>query len=491
MDSIAKVTTTSPFILVHESQESSTALESASEPGLYYGDESCLTAMNRPQTMDAKYEDLQSQVERLKRDNRKLREFISAPEPLPTPIPEPLKTSYQVFHRPDTTNLSTYEPTWRLGENGARNLHFDMLLKNAAQFLEKHPEIAFVVYKDYRAVSSSDSWRPQYKETDDEIDTVRPPSPYKESIKLISGEMVETFGSFMKKLPDFEYTFPSFNRRNEIAAPYLFWYHYRSVGDETIASLSPRHGELMTLLTKWIEEQYGAEYERAKALLDKGFISQNLMKYFVQPGDVLVSWKDGMPIGTMCTTWAKWESQSPLKEESRGGPGRTGAGWGIHNKSGYNDNEDMSRVTGRRFGFPEDNRKLHMAISKDKSGGEQRHNDGYSLDDEPRKEFVDRYQDEGWRWKYDGSFIQKKVVVSIRLQYSHLDQEVKITSLNAYHIAYANKTAVNTLKIRGETFCSFRDAPLVEYREESWGSVSMVSCHSFHDVIHVETQLSH
>lgn len=398
------------------------------------------------------YDGLQSQIERLTIENRKLRDLIAAPEQPSASIPSAVDTTYIVLHRAGRGEISLHEPTWRLGEGDQQNLHIDLPLRDADRYMERHPEIAFVIYRDYHTSASPNLSRTQAKDKNAVLDTIEAPTPFKESIRLISDEMVEAMEAFVEQIPHFEHHLPGFRPESEIPAPYLFWYRYRTVGNQVVESLSPRHKELMSLLTAVIEDCYGEEYEGAKEIFERGLVSKRYMKYLVQPDDILVSTEDSFLTGTMCTSWAKWESKSTSMTKDTLSQSRKEA-------------MSLLRYTRRA-----------LIKERDESDYAKSQHNGDSEDPVSDNKVIETYRVEGWRWDYNGSFIEKKETVLIKLEHDFSkEKEVKITSLSAYPITYAVDSIKDLLRKRGEMFCSFHEFPLVEYREESWGTISMVS----------------
>ncbi|KAI0876601.1 P-loop containing nucleoside triphosphate hydrolase protein [Hypoxylon argillaceum] len=112
--------------------------------------------------------------------------------------------------------------------------------------------------------------------------------------------MIDAVESFFALQPMFKEEFPDFNVRAHIAAPYLFWYHYRSpVALDNLGSL---HRPLMQSLTDWIEEHYQALYTRVESQMEKGVISQETMPFLVKPGDILV-WENKNKFEAVIASW--------------------------------------------------------------------------------------------------------------------------------------------------------------------------------------------
>ncbi|KAL3447312.1 P-loop containing nucleoside triphosphate hydrolase protein [Aspergillus insuetus] len=130
-------------------------------------------------------------------------------------------------------------------------------------------------------------------------------SPASESLLFVSEDMIEAVEEYLSTQPKFEGIFPDFDARQEISAPYLFWFTFRSGYASALRSLAPRHRALIKNLGKWISDQYGEVYKRVDGQLLRGVVSAETMKYLVKPGDVLVSEEDGVLQAYMAASWAK------------------------------------------------------------------------------------------------------------------------------------------------------------------------------------------
>jgi hypothetical protein len=117
--------------------------------------------------------------------------------------------------------------------------------------------------------------------------------------------MIEAAEEYLWAQPKFEGIFPDFDARQEISAPYLFWFTFRSGYSSALRSLSPRHRALIKNLGKWISDQYGEIYKRVDGELLRGVILADTMQYLVKPGDVLVSEEGGVVQEYMAASWAK------------------------------------------------------------------------------------------------------------------------------------------------------------------------------------------
>jgi hypothetical protein len=159
-------------------------------------------------------DDLIERLEFLERENERLRYGARAE----TPPPVAPTYTFQVFHCfDDATYLD--ETHWDLEEPGPR-LRSSNPVRNVDYFLNQHPEIAFVFYRDYESRPPAD--RTKF-ETKDGV--FRAPLSKSQSLSLIASSMVEAVEKLVQDVPEFGEYFPYFDPEKEIKAPYFFVYY--------------------------------------------------------------------------------------------------------------------------------------------------------------------------------------------------------------------------------------------------------------------------
>ncbi|KAH0565265.1 hypothetical protein GP486_001346 [Trichoglossum hirsutum] len=332
----------------------------------------------------------------LENENRGLKGLVANHPSQPTWKPPQWQILYrfepghQVFLGP---------PSWTIGNDRNFSLRGELPLVAPDLYLQRHNNMAFVVYKIYS----------QHRRTTAALktDIMPPPEHNEESLKLISDEMIKAVESFFSKQPDFGKVFPNFDVRAEIPAPYLFWYYYRPSSPQVLRELMPRHRALMQLLTGWIEINYKQEYTQAAAQLSKGFVSFELMKYLVRPGDILVSKTKGHLQAHLATSWAR-------------------------------DDKSESSPSDRQ------------------SGGDLR--------ESSNKRTPWRWKVSSWSYGYDGSFFKKDSTLTIELLTGNPDDEVNMQDLNVLPLRFTGGGMRQALEQRGKVFWSCRVKRLVSYQ---------------------------
>lgn len=238
-----------------------------------------------------------------------------------------------------------------------------------------------------------------------------PPEPlhHHEEIRLHSQEMIEALEAFLTLQPGFWDNFPSFNAREPIDAPYIFWYIYRS--PEALQQLRPSHQSLMRSLTRWIDRNYEDKYNEAKRQLENGVVTLRTMPFLLVPGEVLV-WKEKDKTKAAITSSLLLRQSLPILY------------W------------DSTRP------WAEGNR---------------------SSEGTKKGEFASTWEVKTWSYKFDGEFLYDKGSKRIKFKASSLDQEVPISKLGVHPLRFADEKTKLQLETRGKNFWTCRHRNLVAY----------------------------
>jgi AAA+ superfamily predicted ATPase len=215
----------------------------------------------------------------------------------------PPPINVQVFHclgGADGSLTSYYlaEPEWNIRDE-------EIMLKGSFPvhdpdgYIQKKRNIAFAVYRHYTV----DHQRSKVEEAMKANEPLPDPDPVTMSFSLISREMVEAAKAFIALHPGFRSEFPEVNvdAGTKISSPFIWWYHYRE--SHKIQDLPPRQAELMTTLRHWIEENYGAVYNKTEEQFSSGRMSSKSIEYLIRPEHVLVvKDDDSLPLGYVATS---------------------------------------------------------------------------------------------------------------------------------------------------------------------------------------------
>ncbi|KAH0432665.1 AAA family ATPase [Colletotrichum camelliae] len=230
----------------------------------------------------------------LRKMKQRIQQLEAANEELsrvPTP---PVAVRVQISHCLETEDMdgNTYlsEPEWMVKEDDIR-LSARFLLMDPERYIEKEKDISFVVYKCY----SEDHQRDAVEEARKFWGPLPSPEPAQQDILLTSNEMVEAVKAFFALHPASRQEFPKVNTEDRLPAPFIWWYHHRK--SSKIESLLHRQAELISALVSHIEQAYAALYDNIDEQLSRGYVSNGSVEYLFRPGQVLVSFKDGVPQG--------------------------------------------------------------------------------------------------------------------------------------------------------------------------------------------------
>jgi len=218
-------------------------------------------------------------------------------------------TTWLVLHMVDgepTTCL--VEPSWM----STQSLKGNSPLADENEYLRHRPDVAFIVYKYYKADHQAKATQKAKKEGR----ALPEPCPYREAIRLHSRKMMAAFDMFVETHPAFKDEFPEWVPKAVIPSPFLFWYAYRSKA--CLDQIPEPDRSQMKMLAEWIEHNYSQTYKEAEAQFSRGFVSATSMPFFCRPGEVLVSRTDKGIRGYIADSWADEQPrEGSFKERPR------------------------------------------------------------------------------------------------------------------------------------------------------------------------------
>lgn len=364
--------------------------------------------------------ELYNRLEELERENRELKQEV--PDIVPPLVPHYDWRTFHCIAGSNESQIFLEPPQWMEGE-GRPVLRANMPLRNVEFYLEQHPEIAFIFYKDYYHRPPSDMSQILSKDG-----VYRSPEPYKQSLLLQSDHIISAVEKLEEHLPEFSDLFPDFDATKEIPAPYMFIYYCLPLLEECKHHLTPLEYNLLNQLIDSIIASHGKEYTDAKNLSAKGMVSKRLLKYLIRPGDILIYNKGSVPLAFMATSWAME----------------------VHGAENIEDDETTAR--------------------RSRKGGSKQ---GMSFQGPKRKTYS--WDVSAWNWAFDGSFGEKKHELSIRHSVIDEDDVFKINSLDYFPLEYSKDGLRKVLERRGTTFWKCRFKNYVSYQEDDQGALSSVS----------------
>ena len=279
-------------------------------------------------------------------------------------------------------------------------LRADKPLKSIDYYLEQHPEIAFVFYKDYHSKPPADLSRIISKDG-----IFRNPEPSKQSLSLISEHIISAVETMEQEVPNFSDLFPDFNVQNEIPAPYLFIYYSMPLLEDVKPYLTPLENDLLGQLYESVLFGHGKEYVDSKRLAAKGKVTKQLVEYLIRPGDVLVRPRGSSLEAYMASSWAKEgkETIDVLDED-------------------YEPNRNHKKGSKKTTPLQAPSKKTYS------------------------------WEISAWSWGFDCSFYKRQFTIPLYLTVSDVDMHVKTDSLDYFPLQYGSPDLRMTLEKRGRMF---------------------------------------
>ncbi|KAK7549321.1 hypothetical protein BKA81DRAFT_143339 [Phyllosticta paracitricarpa] len=152
-------------------------------------------------------------------------------------------------------------------------------MSNYDLYVERHQGLSFIVYKRFTCCQRGTEKKPsgavaQHESTD--------------SISLISRELISALRQAAKTSGRL-HLYPEFNHRQEIEAPYLWFFHgFSFLQDFTKRASSKYHPHLRCFFEDYIFKHMVQEYDEVDSMLSRGMISEKYISYLFTPGDVIL-----------------------------------------------------------------------------------------------------------------------------------------------------------------------------------------------------------
>ncbi|KAI1802975.1 hypothetical protein F4811DRAFT_527151 [Daldinia bambusicola] len=223
------------------------------------------------------------------------------------PSPEP---RYQMIYRVNAPDIPTRmyldQPQWIEGEvENSGVLMGNLVVQNIQQYLERHPEVCFVIYRDFSVPESGQK---------DANNTSSVPKHNSETIETPSTNLksaVTKFIQFCGFAKDATGGIDALGHHSivvhgltELSAPYPAFYHGSSQDiDPFLKSLDYSQEKQFRLLFDYVLSHYGDEYGEVKRIIDSGRITKRCFKYIFKPGDVVVQKEASEARGFLCSSW--------------------------------------------------------------------------------------------------------------------------------------------------------------------------------------------
>ena len=368
---------------------------------------------------------LSSDLEKLKKENVYLKSRLR--ERLPR-----LQVIYRISrgrHRSggidnsDRDEIVTYmyldKPQLMEGDQGMALLQGHRPIFRLDSYLERNPNVSVIVFQDTYDENLE-------IEAEDEALKIS----WSESIFVTSRKLMKTLKLLERRL--------SLSLGNRISldltgstatfpAPYLPFYHYLGNLREYAADLPPKAIQEWNLLVKYIEHNYGDQYEEVDKMLAAGTITQEFIPYLIKDGDTIVR-RDSRGHSAYVAT-----SQPTTRVKRR--------------------NNGSAQNRGVSFGRQMD---VEFSVHSDDSDGTV---EGMSDSSAQTLE----WEIETESWLFDGNFEKSSGTTILKIS-SRLDETLSIKDLEVYPIQYANPDLVLSMKNAGLELWKSRSRRYVSYR---------------------------
>ena len=335
-------------------------------------------------------------IDRLKHENRQARR--SAQSILPY--------RWQCLHRvtcvdekggdEEDFRIFLDEPQHMQGDQGSSHLSGRLPVSNIELYIERHPEIAFLVWKSYTCDNHEPDGRVK-RGSRVEASSLEIPAP-KESIDVVC----EVLEAALHEV----YNIDPGSLDEGFLAPYLFVYNGRASQEQAISRLSESGRQQIRVFMDFIKANYDAEYDEADAVFVKGFILPRFVPYLFIPGTIVVQENDGQDVAYMIV-------KSPVELDPR------------------LDSPSLNTIPTPYA--------VNTGLTK------------------AAKQKQQQWSVKAWSWSYNGSFQQTETKLVIKCPASHPESKL-IQELNVYPLKYADSSLKQRLRERGEKFwaCRFR-----------------------------------
>ncbi|OJZ81262.1 hypothetical protein ASPFODRAFT_52314 [Aspergillus luchuensis CBS 106.47] len=214
-------------------------------------------------------------------------------------IPQEWRVIYRVYRtQPKDTSSSgakvvAYhyldQPRWYGGIEQHEPLAGTEPILDMDSYLDRHSELAFVVFRDYGKERHDGSHFSTVGEAHYRSPEEGYPLPFKESTIFIYPELVDAVDRFLQLLPSnngisfpHEKTWP-----RELQAPYLAIYHYWEKFNSVLDWVPERARRPWKMFVDYIEKGFSSEYSQVDSQFQQGLVCPRFMKYLIKPGDIL------------------------------------------------------------------------------------------------------------------------------------------------------------------------------------------------------------
>ena len=380
-------------------------------------------------------ESLQQQITMLQDELRQLENQKQKESPKP----------YHVLYRIDKKSYFDH-PEWTQGNKAIVSR---VPVQNLDLFLERNKSVLFIVYRDFSVIHMPKKGS-----------TLHRPRHLEESIYPVNKRLRGAIEILLQNNWRYESFLQGFYKTGEVKAPYLFIYHNRPYWADILVEFSRHVREHLTVVARYVSQNYGHEYAAADALLARRKVSVNFVKYLFQPGDILVSRTDGQCRGLVAKSWPD------VTEKAGETPGIEASDTDDSDEWDYIAPDSHTHALSKKSEvMPNSFRRSDQAVlfAQDKKNGLVRKSGSAGISS---KVFLI----EVWKWSFDGDFKRQRDDVLLRVSQKTTNISIEATEWNMYELdiyplRLACRSVVNQLRRRGRMSWRCRKRCLISYQE--------------------------
>ena len=337
-------------------------------------------------------------------------------------------------------------PEWVKGQGNTRRLQCNLPLENFDLYLEKNKDITFIVYRNFVIDELGGLAQPQTGDVSSErVEYL--PQHSSETIRPVDQNLIEAIKNLLGFRREYSQILSMFSESNELAAPYLFIYHERKSLEEFQNSLPLRANVQLSLLSKFIAEEYADEYATTDSLLSQEKTSPAYIRYLFKPGDLLVSRVDGQYMGYVATSWPEITSEEkvPRMQAATSNNGTRLSLYGSHDAEADKLTIYVCRVDAWHWDFDGNFQRKHEVLNLE----------------------IPSVEDGKTATKIKG----KKVVTTQVKEHKPTPEGKSISDLNVFPMEFASAGVIDKCRRRGKTFWKCRTRNYVSYQDSELESI--------------------
>jgi hypothetical protein len=162
-------------------------------------------------------------------------------------------------------------------------LNGSLSVSSISSYIDRHPEIAFIVYRDYDVLLMQ-----KVKPRENKSDITPEATHTSEIIQPVTEDLIDAVTSFLQWKENYSDIAETFKTSKALSSPYLVIYHSKNEMKDFLGGLTNEQRRQFQALLDYVLLEYSGEYSAVDSLLHRRRITYPYIKYLFKPGDVLV-----------------------------------------------------------------------------------------------------------------------------------------------------------------------------------------------------------